>query len=62
MSELVNWRKRELECTRMAADCMHWRATCRTPVCGRISLGWRWFGPTLRLENRTRIIERQADT
>jgi hypothetical protein len=22
MSDSVNWRKRELECTRMAADCM----------------------------------------
>jgi hypothetical protein len=32
MSESVNWRKRELECTRMAADCMQLAGDVQNPA------------------------------
>jgi hypothetical protein len=32
MSESVNWRKRELECTRMAADCLQLAGDVQNPA------------------------------
>jgi len=55
VSESVNWRKHELECIRLAADCMQLVAMLTALLCSRISFGWRGCGPTARFGDRARI-------
>jgi hypothetical protein len=53
--ESDNWRKHELECMRLAADCMQWRATYITRLYGRFFFGSRGYGPTWWIGDRARI-------
>jgi hypothetical protein len=62
VSESDYSRKHALECMRLAADSMQLAGTFRTPLCSRISCGWRGYGPTAQFEDRMGILGWKAHT
>ena len=62
MSETVNWRKHELECMRMAADCMQLAGDVQNPALQSHFVRMARVWSNWRFEDRMRILERQPDT